>query len=177
MTSPNLVERSLYELAFRAETDARARAVLVAMLRTLFRLVVADRQRGGTRLLALARRMAVRYGRWRAPRVTKRLGVDVSRMDTLAVIQDWEDRVFGITGHWAERGATAATRCETVCPFARIASRAPELCTDVVHALETETFRALNPAYVLEPLETLLSKGHGACVFRHRLRPPAADRT
>jgi predicted ArsR family transcriptional regulator len=91
-------------------------------------------------------------------------------MDSLAAIQDWEDRVFGVTGHWTAVDATSASRCETACPFAKAASGAPELCSDVIHRLETETFRTLNPRYELLPLESLLSKGQASCRFEHRLR-------
>ena len=99
-----------------------------------------------------------------------RLKLDVERMDSLRVIQDWEDRVFGVTGHWTRADAVSATRCETDCPFAKVAEGAPELCSDVIHALETETFRTLNARYELLPLERLLSKGHSECTFEHRLR-------
>jgi len=167
--TPTLIERAFYELAFRAEHDPAARAALVTAGQGFFSAVAAERKLGGTRLLDLARTLAVRYGRWRAPRVAARLGVDAERMDSLAAIQDWEDRVFGVTGHWEVREARRAVKCETACPFAKAASGAPELCSDVIHALETETFRALNADYTLVPLARLLSKGHAECRFEHRL--------
>ena len=71
---------------------------------------------------------------------------------------------------WTHADAVSATRCETDCPFAKVAEGAPELCSDVIHALETETFRTLNARYELLPLERLLSKGHRECTFEHRLR-------
>lgn len=167
---PTLVERAFYELAFRAERDPIARAALVRAVQAFFFAVVEEKRHGSSRLLDLARALAERYGRWRAPRIAARLHVDVERMDSLAGIQDWEDRVFGVTGHWTSVDTASASRCETACPFAAVASGAPELCSDVVHRLETETFRALNPRYELLPLESLLSKGHASCRFEHRLR-------
>lgn len=167
---PTLAERAFYELAFRAERDPFARAVLVKAVQGFFYAVAEEKRRGLTRLLDLARTLAERYGRWRAPRVAKLLEVDVERMDSLAAIQDWEDRVFGVTGHWTAVDAASASRCETACPFAKAASGAPELCFDVIHRLETETFRTLNPRYELLPLESLLSKGQASCRFEHRLR-------
>lgn len=167
---PTVVERAFYELAFRAERDPVARAVIVKAVQGFFHAVAEEKRLGSTRLLGLARTLAERYGRWRAPRVAARLGVDAERMDSLAAIQDWEDRVFGVTGHWTSVDATSATRCETACPFAKAAAGAPELCSDVIHRLETETFRTLNPRYELLPLERLLSKGHESCRFEHRLR-------
>lgn len=175
MTPPTRIELAFYALAFRAERDPFARAALVGAVRTFFYAVVAEKRAGSTRLLDLARTLARRYGQWRAPRVAERLRVDTTRMDALADIQDWEDRVFGVTGHWEVREADRAVKCETACPFAEAAKGAPELCSDVVHALETETFRALNPRYELVPLERLLSRGDTRCVFEHRLRD-AADR-
>lgn len=169
MSTPLLAERLFYALAFRAETDARARAVLVSIVKTFFRAVVAERRRGGRRLLDLARVGAARFGRWRAPVLREKLGLDVDDVADMGRLQDWEDRVFDVTGEWTERSRDRATKCETVCPFAEIAKGAPELCTDVIHALETATFRELNPGYRLVPLERLLSKGDARCEFRHEI--------
>lgn len=157
----------MYALAEKAEDDPRARAVLVAVVDRFFRVIAFERRRGGHRLLNLARATSIRWGRWRAHRLHERLGIDASDMSDLARIQDWEDRVFGVTGHWTERTRTRAVKCETHCPFARSASLAPELCTDVVHALEEATFQELHPGYRLLPLQRLLSKGDAACEFVH----------
>ncbi len=168
--APALVERLFYALAFRAETDARARALLIGLVKVFFRAVVAEKRRGGSRLLRAARIGAVRFGRWRAPILRDELGLDVDDVADMGRLQDWEDRVFGVTGEWTERTRTRATKCETVCPFAEIASGAPELCSDVIHAMETATFAELNPRYRLVPLDRLLSKGHARCEFRHELK-------
>ena len=171
------VERWMYALAERAETDPRARRVLVGLVNAMFRAVVAERRRGGRRLLNLARASSVRWGRWRAQRLRERLHLDVNDMSDMGRLQDWEDRAFGVTGHWTEQGKTRAVKCETGCPFAKVAAGAPELCTDVVHALEEATFRELNPRYRLLPLERLLSKGAPACEFVHVLETPAGAST
>ena len=163
------VERAFYALAFRAENDPRARAVLIALVNASFRAIAFERKLGGTRLFDYAKRAAVRFGRWRAPELAKRLGLDARSMADLGRLQDWEDRVFGVTGRWTERTPTRATKCETACPFAKAASEAPELCTDVIHALEEATFRELNPTYRLVPLTRLLSKGDSHCEFVHRI--------
>ena len=166
---PIFVERAFYALAFRAEHDEGARRVIIGLTRAFFRAVVFEKRRGGTRLLDLARLGAKRFGQWRAPVLLAKLGLDTTDMADMARLQDWEDRVFGVTGHWTEKEASRATKCETECPFAKIAEGAPELCTDVIHALETETFHALNPTYRLVPLESLLSKGARHCEFRHEI--------
>lgn len=166
---PSRVERAFYALAFRAETDPRARAIVVRMVNVFFRAMAFERRHGGHRLFDFAREGAVRFGRWRAPVLKEKLGLDVNDMADLGRLQDWEDRVFAVTGHWTERGRTRATKCETVCPFAHAASASPEICSDVIHALETATFRELNPTYRLVPLERLLSKGHERCEFTHEI--------
>jgi hypothetical protein len=79
-----------------------------------------------------------------------------------------------VTGHWTERTRNRAVKCETGCPFAQSASLAPEICTDVIHALEEATFRELHPGYRLLPLERLLSKGDPACEFVHVIDVTAA---
>jgi predicted ArsR family transcriptional regulator len=166
---PTKLELLFYRLAERAETSAAARRVLVAMAQGFFRLIVLEKRRGGSRLLRFGTKAAKRWGRWRGPVMRDALGVDANDMGDMARIQDWEDRVFGVTGHWPEKQKSTATKCETECPFAEVAKGAPEICTDLVHALETETFRAINPSYRLVPLERLLSKGERACEFRHEI--------
>ena len=166
---PSLVERAFYRLAFRAETDPIARRIVIGLVNTFFKAVVAERKRGGHRLLDFARVGAVRFGKWRAPVLRDLLKLDTESLADMGRLQDWEDRVFGVTGHWTEREKTRATKCETRCPFAEAAKGEPALCSDVIHALETATFRALNPRYRLVPLERLLSKGDAHCEFRHVL--------
>ena len=74
-----------------------------------------------------------------------------------------------MTGHWTERAEKTATKHETQCPFADAARGAPEICEQVIHALETATFRELNASYRLVPLQRLLSKGDASCEFRHEI--------
>jgi hypothetical protein len=161
------MERAFYRLAFRAETDPRARAIVVKFVNAVFRAIVLEKKRGGRRLFELARKSAVRFGRWRAPVLRDQLRLDVNSVADMGRLQDWEDRVFAVTGYWTERTRTRATKCETECPFAEAAKGAPEICSDIVHALETATFQELNPRYRLVPLERLLSKGDGHCEFTH----------
>lgn len=164
------VEEILFRLAERAEHDPALRKRLLAGVRAAMRLAVAEKRvTGGDRVFRELRATALRWGRWRAPRLARALGVDVRDMGDLGRIQDWEDRVTEVTGHWVVRERAVAEKHETACPFADIARHEPRICTDLVHALEIETFRTLNPTYRLLPLERLLSKGDGACVFRHQI--------
>jgi hypothetical protein len=163
------VDRWFFALLERAEDDARARRALIAVINGVFRLIAIERRLGGRRLLDHAREGAVRWGKRRARVLRDRLGLDVRDMGDMGRLQDWEDRVLGVTGHWTERSPTRAVKCETACPYARAAAAAPEICTYVVHALEEATFRELHPGYRLLPLERLLSKGHPSCEFVHVL--------
>jgi hypothetical protein len=164
------VEEILFRLAERAEHDTALRARVVAAVRAAMSLAVLERRTtGGDRVLSRLRAISIRWARWRAPRLARALAIDARDMGDLGRIQDWEDRVLGIEGHWPIRGARVAEKHETSCPFAAVARHEPRICTDVVHALETETFRALATSYRLVPLGRLLSKGDPACVFRHEL--------
>ena len=177
MTAPRLtrVELWFHALAERAETDARARALLVRVVDGFFQAIAVERRLGGHRLLDVARVAARRWGRFRAHVLRDRLGLDGTDLEDLARVQDWEDRVFGVTGHWTEKSRARAVKCETDCPFARTATRAPEICTDVIHALEEATFRELAPGYRLLPLRRLLSRGDDRCEFVHVLDATVSD--
>jgi hypothetical protein len=121
---------------------------------------------------------AARWGKFRGPRMARELGVDIHDPRSLGKIQDWEDALFGVTGHWAEEASHTregtpclrATKHETECPFAEVARHDPRICTDMIHRLETETFRAINPTYRLVPLTRLLSKGDASCAFTHEVQ-------
>ena len=120
---------------------------------------------------------AMRWGKFRGPRMARELGVDVHDPRSLGKIQDWEDQLFGVTGHWTledshtHEGSPClrATKHETECPFAELASQDPRICTEMIHAMETETFRSVNPSYRLVPLKRLLSKGDASCTFTHEV--------
>lgn len=164
------VEEILFRLAERAEHDPKLRAHVVRGMRAAMRLAIVEKRvTGGERVLRELTATATRWARWRAPRLARALRVDVQDAGDLGRIQDWEDRVLGVTGHWTVREREVAEKHETACPFADLAAHEPRICTELVHELETETFRALNPSYRLVPLERLLSRGDEVCVFRHRI--------
>lgn len=169
------LEEMLFRLAERAHGEPKLRARLVTAIRLVMRASIAEKARGRDGLYQSLRGIARRWARWRAPRLMRALDVDPRDARDLGRIQDWEDELLGVTGHWVP-GATdgCAIKRETACPFADLAAKDPEICTELVHELESETFRALNPAYRLVPLTTLLSKGAAHCEFRHEIRDSAA---
>jgi predicted ArsR family transcriptional regulator len=166
------VEEILFRLAERAEHEPALRARIVRGVRVAMRLAIAERRvTGRDRVLRELTATANRWARWRAPRLVSALGIDVEDMADLGRIQDWEDRVIAVTGHWVTRERDVAEKHETACPFADLAAHEPRICTELVHSLETETFRAVNPRYRLVPLTRLLSRGDSVCAFRHELEP------
>ncbi len=166
----------LFRLAEHAHGEPKLRARFVRAIRLVMRASIAEKARGRDGLYQSLRGVARRWARWRAPRLMRALGVDPDDARSLGRIQDWEDELLGVTGHW-EAGASkaCATKRETACPFADLAARDPAICTELVHELESETFRALNPRYRLVPLTTLLSKGADHCAFRHELAPAEVE--
>lgn len=173
------VEESLFRFVEAVADEPRwqrrlQRAVLAGM-----RLSVIEKKRlGSDRVFRRAVDLAERWGRFRGPRLARMLDVDASDPRSLGRIQDWEDRLLGVTGHWTEEGTVAGRRCatkhETECPFADVAAEDTRICTELVHRLESETFRAVHPGYRLVPLERLLSRGESSCTFRHEV-PVATD--
>ena len=136
----------------------------------LFRMMAAARLRGNDVLWQWGADLLAEIGGRRAPVWAEQMKVDSNRLDQMVALQDREDELFGVTGSWEVRTADCAIKVETACPFAACASVAPELCTEVVHRFETETYRALNPSYTLDKLvEPLLSTGGKHCRFVHRL--------
>lgn len=170
LASPDDLEELVFRFAEGAEHDGGRRRALVAGVRAAMRLALLERAwLGSDRVLGRMTAAARRWARWRAPRVARMMAVDAGDMKSLGAIQDWEDRVVGVVGRWAEASERCAVRHELACPFTDLAARDARFCTDLVHALETETFRALAPSYRLVPLSRLLSKGDSSCVFEHHL--------
>jgi hypothetical protein len=165
------LEEMLFRLAERAHGDPVLRARVVSGARLALRAAIAQRRLGSDALFRELVALSGRWGRWRAPRLARALGVDPENARDLGRIQDWEDELLGVTGHWVDEGERCATKHETACPFADLATEEPRICTELVHHLESETFRTLNPGYRLVPLDRLLSKGASHCEFRHELGP------
>lgn len=160
----------LFRFAEDAEPDPRRRRIVQCVVRAAMRASTAETRWLGTRrLYGELRAVAVAWGRFRGERLARALDVDREDVRDLGRIQDWEDRLLGVTGHWTVESARCATKHETACPYADLAAKDPRICTDLVHALESETFAPLAPGYRLVPIGRLLSRGDGACEFRHEL--------
>lgn len=168
------VEEILFRHAENAERDPRRAARVQRAIRSALRASTLEKRVvGSDRIYSYLREVALHWARFRAERLA--VALDVNRDDArdLGRIQDWEDRLLGVTGHWTVDHAGCATKHETVCPYADLAARDPRICTDLVHALEAETFSRVQPRHRLVPLSRMLSRGDGACEFRHVIAPPS----
>jgi hypothetical protein len=166
----------LFRFAETAVDDPAARARVQRAVKAAMRAAVLETRTFGTRrLYGRLKRLSIAWAQFRAERLARALGVNREDARDLGRIQDWEDRLLGVTGHWTVESPRCATKHETICPFSDLAAQDPMICTDLVHALETETFARLAPGYRLVPLSRLLSKGDGECTFRHELAGSAAE--
>jgi hypothetical protein len=164
------VREMLFRFAETAVDRPRQRALVRHALRGAMRASTAEtRWLGSRRIFAELKSTALAWARFRAERLARGLDVDREDARDLGRIQDWEDRLLGVTGHWTIESKRCATKHETACPYADLAARDTRICTDLVHALESETFARVAPGHRLVPLGRLLSRGDGACEFRHEL--------
>jgi hypothetical protein len=168
------LEESLFRFVEAVADQPRWRRRVQKGMRVALRVAILEsRWFGRDRVLDELSALAERWGRFRGPRLAKLLGVDPSDPRSLGKIQDWEDDLLGVTGHWTVEGTIegrcVATKHETACPFADLAAQDTRICTQLVHGLESATFTAVAPGHRLVPLERLLSKGDASCTFRHEL--------
>ncbi len=164
------VEEIVFRHAERAEGDPRLAARVQRVVRLAMRASnVEKRVVGSERVFRYMREVALHWARFRAERLATALDVDRDDARDLGRIQDWEDRLLGVTGHWTVDGAGCATKHETACPYSDLAAKDPRFCTELVHALEAETFSRLQPRHRLVPLSRLLSRGDATCDFRHEI--------
>ncbi|MBN8616632.1 MAG: hypothetical protein J0L92_38960 [Deltaproteobacteria bacterium] len=169
------LEESLFRFVEAHADDPQWRRRIQRAFRALLRVALWEsRVARRDRVLEELTAAAERWGRFRGPRLARMLGVEPGDARSLGRIQDWEDDLLGVTGHWTIEGEVAGGRCvatkhETSCPFADLAAQDTRICTDLVHRLETATFRAVVPEYRLVPLGRLLSKGDASCTFRHEI--------
>jgi hypothetical protein len=159
---------------FRAaekSTFVRDRVLRPATMAFVDSAVRAWKRRGVTAWNRWHLPMARAAGRSRAAYLQRKLHIDPTSARSLGSVHDYEDPLFGITGHWTQEGRTQATRIETECPIgARLRSHGcPDFCRVLVHAFEEETLQTMNPRYRLDPLGELISGGDARCTFVHRL--------
>ena len=171
------VEEILFRHAERAAEEPRLARRLRRGVRLLMRAsTVETRVLGSDRVYRYMKEVSQHWARFRAERLAVALDVDRDDARDLGRIQDWEDRLLGVTGHWTVDGPGCATKHQTSCPYADLAAKDPRICTDLVHTLEAETFSRVQPRHRLVPLSRLLSRGDASCDFRHEIGRPEIGR-
>lgn len=148
-----------------------ARLLLREMVKALMRLLVAARKQNREDIWRSAEALMEDFARKRTELWAREMNIDPDNLDDMVRMQDREDYVFGVTGHWETRSRDKATRVETACPFAEVAKGDAEICARLIHRFEVATFLPLNPAYRLADLHglPLLSRGDNCCRFEHSL--------
>jgi len=90
------------------------------------------------------------------------LGVDVNDARSLGRILDYDDSLAGVKGIWVEEKRGKATKVVRVCPIGRLLR--PEICTNIIAAMEAGTFYPLNPRIKVPEVTKLISKGDDCCI-------------
>lgn len=116
------------------------------------------------------------WGKVRAPHLMKKMKIDTSSPKSIGSYHDFEDPIFGITGHWETSEQGEPVRVETRCTGCELFLAATDnkqchsdFCRYMVKELEQNTGSAMNDAYEVEILE-LLTEGDSACRFVHRIK-------
>lgn len=116
-----------------------------------------------------------KFGQIRGPYIKKVMNVDVNDPAQIGRFHDFEDPIFGVTGHWETSEDGHPMRVETGCQLCEHIMKitkgkgCPAFCEKVVYALEMGTGTAMNDTYYVE-IDGLLTGGDDACRFIHKLK-------
>lgn len=114
------------------------------------------------------------YGQVRAAYIKKKMNIDTSSAASIGTYHDYEDPIFGVTGHWEQDSEGNAVRVETECivcdQIDKVTKGAgcADFCQHIVKAMEMGTGTAMNDTYIVE-IDALLTDGDEACRFTHKL--------
>ncbi|MDI6830221.1 MAG: hypothetical protein QME88_02690 [Actinomycetota bacterium] len=104
-----------------------------------------------------------RIGEDRAPILREALDIDPYDARSLGRVLDYEDGLVGVRGIWTEETRGRAVKEERYCPAARELERCPEVCSELMVAMEAGTFSVLNPDLKIPEITELLSRGDPCC--------------
>lgn len=110
----------------------------------------------------------------RARLMQRELSIDVDDARSLGRVLDYEDGLVGVRGTWTEERRGRAVKEERYCPGARELARCPEVCTNLMMAMEAGTFSVIQPELAVPRITRLLSRGDDCCLAVIEL-PVAAD--
>ncbi|MGI9275216.1 MAG: hypothetical protein ACR2PT_10285 [Endozoicomonas sp.] len=115
-----------------------------------------------------------KYGQIRAPYIARYMNIDPQDPKSIGSYHDFEDPVFGVTGHWEKTSDGHPVRVETACLACDHINKitdgkgCPAFCRKVVKALEVGTGTTLNENYIVE-IDSLMSGGEATCRFIHKI--------
>jgi hypothetical protein len=110
----------------------------------------------------------------RARLLEKELSIDVNDARSLGRVLDYEDGLAGVRGVWTEECRGRAVKEERYCPGARELADCPEVCTNLMMAMEAGTFAVIQPGLSVPKITKLLSRGDDCCLAVIEL-PPATE--
>ncbi|KPJ64026.1 MAG: hypothetical protein AMJ45_06500, partial [Syntrophobacter sp. DG_60] len=90
------------------------------------------------------------------------LQVDVNDARSLGKIIDYDDGLARVKGTWVAEKKGKAMKIVKICPIGKILR--PEICLNLVVALEAGTLYPLNPNIKVPEITKLISKGDDCCV-------------
>lgn len=150
--------RELLDPSFHREVPLRV------MMRGLTRLLPMLYSRFGERGVRALQYVFYRVGEDRAPILLEALEIDPYDARSLGRVLDYEDGLVGVRGIWTEETKGRAVKEERYCPAARELAACPEVCTNLMMALEAGTFSVINPDLEVPELTSLLSRGDPCCL-------------
>ena len=92
------------------------------------------------------------------------LGTDVEDARSLGRILDFDDGLGGVKGAWTMETKGKAIKVVRTCPMAYILARCPEICRNIIAAMEVGTFYRLNHNIKVPEIPKLISEGSNCCV-------------
>jgi len=110
----------------------------------------------------------------RARLMLEQLSIDVNDARSLGRVLDYEDGLVGVRGVWTEECRGRAVKEERYCPGARELAKCPEVCTNLMMAMEAGTFSVIQPHLSVPQITKLLSRGDDCCLAVIEL-PVATD--
>ncbi|MGR5092760.1 hypothetical protein ACPV5O_09800 [Vibrio maritimus] len=115
------------------------------------------------------------YGKYRAPYLVDKMNIDSHSPRSIGSYHDYEDPIFGVTGHWEVSATGEDIRVETACSACDDLQRLTnnracrgDFCKHLVAAMENATGQAINEKYRVDII-SLLTEDEQACRFVHRI--------
>jgi hypothetical protein len=172
----NLFAHALHFSMSSAQKHAWLRPVVRAVNKGLIRLAYRTYQQHGEKgWEAFWIPAFTKYGQLRANYIARVMKIDPSCPRSIGRYHDFEDPVFGVTGHWERNEYLDPVRVETSCPACdqlmalTKGQGCGSFCRNIILAMELNTGTSLNRDYYVE-VESLLTEGDETCRFIHKIK-------